>query len=97
MTRWLDQDEQRAWLRLAGVMLKLSPALDSQLQLRTLLARIGARLVDHEPPVAIGDAVTKCSPNGDLVDPAALADIEQLVATTVATLHPSLVPTGATP
>jgi DNA-binding MarR family transcriptional regulator len=32
MTRWLTDDEQRAWLRLAGVMLKLSPALDSQLQ-----------------------------------------------------------------
>jgi len=32
MTHWLDADEQRAWLRLAGVMLKLSPALDSQLQ-----------------------------------------------------------------
>jgi DNA-binding MarR family transcriptional regulator len=32
MTRWLDDDEQRAWLKLAGVMLKLSPALDSQLQ-----------------------------------------------------------------
>jgi len=32
MTRWLSEDEQRAWLRLAGVMLKLSPALDSQLQ-----------------------------------------------------------------
>jgi DNA-binding MarR family transcriptional regulator len=32
MPRWLDDDEQRAWLRLAGVMLKLSPALDSQLQ-----------------------------------------------------------------
>jgi DNA-binding MarR family transcriptional regulator len=32
MTRWLDDDEQRAWLCLAGVMLKLSPALDSQLQ-----------------------------------------------------------------
>jgi DNA-binding MarR family transcriptional regulator len=32
MTRWLDDDEQRAWMRLAGVMLKLSPALDSQLQ-----------------------------------------------------------------
>jgi DNA-binding MarR family transcriptional regulator len=32
MTRWLDEDEQRAWLRLAGVMLKLAPALDSQLQ-----------------------------------------------------------------
>jgi DNA-binding MarR family transcriptional regulator len=32
MTRWLDENEQRAWLRLASVMLKLSPALDSQLQ-----------------------------------------------------------------
>jgi DNA-binding MarR family transcriptional regulator len=32
MTRWLDDDEQQAWLRLAGVMLKLNPALDSQLQ-----------------------------------------------------------------
>lgn len=31
-TRWLDDDELRAWLRLAGVMLKLAPALDSQLQ-----------------------------------------------------------------
>jgi hypothetical protein len=32
MTRWLDEEERRAWLRLAGVMLKLGPALDSQLQ-----------------------------------------------------------------
>ena len=32
MTRWLNAEEQRAWLRLAGVMLKLAPALDSQLQ-----------------------------------------------------------------
>ncbi|HET7388522.1 MAG TPA: MarR family transcriptional regulator [Nocardioidaceae bacterium] len=32
MTEWLDEAEQRAWLRLAGVMLKLAPALDSQLQ-----------------------------------------------------------------
>jgi DNA-binding MarR family transcriptional regulator len=32
MTRWLNEDERRAWLRLAGVMLKLAPALDSQLQ-----------------------------------------------------------------
>ncbi|HEU5043178.1 MAG TPA: MarR family transcriptional regulator [Nocardioidaceae bacterium] len=32
MVRWLKADEQRAWLRLAGVMLKLGPALDSQLQ-----------------------------------------------------------------
>ena len=31
-TRWLDDDELRAWLALAGVMLKLGPALDSQLQ-----------------------------------------------------------------
>jgi DNA-binding MarR family transcriptional regulator len=31
-TRWLDAEEREAWLRLAGVMLKLSPALDSQLQ-----------------------------------------------------------------
>ena len=32
MTRWLSDDELRAWLKLAGVMLKLAPALDSQLQ-----------------------------------------------------------------
>ncbi len=32
MTRWLDEDELRAWLKLAAVMLKLAPALDSQLQ-----------------------------------------------------------------
>jgi len=32
MTRWLDEDELQAWLALAGVMLKLGPALDSQLQ-----------------------------------------------------------------
>ena len=32
MTRWLDEEELAAWLKLAGVMLKLSPTLDSQLQ-----------------------------------------------------------------
>lgn len=32
MTRWLTEDELRAWLKLAGVMLKLGPTLDSQLQ-----------------------------------------------------------------
>jgi DNA-binding MarR family transcriptional regulator len=32
MTRWLTEDERRAWLHLAGVMLKLAPSLDSQLQ-----------------------------------------------------------------
>ena len=32
MTRWLDEDELQAWLQLAGVMLKLAPTLDSQLQ-----------------------------------------------------------------
>ncbi|MGH8967183.1 MAG: MarR family winged helix-turn-helix transcriptional regulator [Actinomycetes bacterium] len=31
-TRWLDDSEQQAWRKLAGVMFKLSPALDSQLQ-----------------------------------------------------------------
>ncbi len=32
MTRWLNEEERAAWLKLAAVMLKLSPALDSQLQ-----------------------------------------------------------------
>jgi DNA-binding MarR family transcriptional regulator len=32
MTRWLTEDELASWLPLAGVMLKLNPALDSQLQ-----------------------------------------------------------------
>lgn len=32
MTRWLAEDELQAWLKLAGVMLKLPPTLDSQLQ-----------------------------------------------------------------
>lgn len=32
MTRWLNEDELRAWLKLASVMLRLSPALDTQLQ-----------------------------------------------------------------
>lgn len=32
MTRWLTEVELQSWLKLAGVMLKLNPALDSQLQ-----------------------------------------------------------------
>ncbi len=32
MTRWLTEDELASWFPLAGVMLKLNPALDSQLQ-----------------------------------------------------------------
>ncbi|QNN53840.1 MarR family winged helix-turn-helix transcriptional regulator [Nocardioides mesophilus] len=32
MTRWLTDKELDAWLKLAGVMLKLGPTLDSQLQ-----------------------------------------------------------------
>jgi len=32
MVRWLTEDELAAWLPLAGVMLRLGPALDSQLQ-----------------------------------------------------------------
>ena len=31
MTRWLTEDEQAAWLPLAGVMLRFNSALDSQL------------------------------------------------------------------
>lgn len=37
MTDWLTEAEQRAWLRLVGVMLQLSPALDTQLQRDTEL------------------------------------------------------------
>ena len=32
MTRWLTEDELASWFPLSGVMLKLGPALDSQLQ-----------------------------------------------------------------
>lgn len=32
MTRWLNEQERQAWLKVAGLMLKLAPALDSQLQ-----------------------------------------------------------------
>jgi DNA-binding MarR family transcriptional regulator len=32
MTRWLDDHELASWLKLAGVMLRLNAALDSQLQ-----------------------------------------------------------------
>ena len=32
MTRWLTEEELASWLPLAGVMLKLNPALDTQLQ-----------------------------------------------------------------
>ncbi len=32
MTRWLTEEELRSWLPLAGVMLRLGTALDSQLQ-----------------------------------------------------------------
>ena len=32
MTRWLTQDELASWLPLAGVMFRLGPTLDSQLQ-----------------------------------------------------------------
>ena len=32
MTRWLNEHERAAWLKLAAVMLKLNPALDAELQ-----------------------------------------------------------------
>ncbi|MGZ4441947.1 MAG: MarR family winged helix-turn-helix transcriptional regulator [Nocardioidaceae bacterium] len=52
MTRWLNDKEQAAWLRLAGVMLKLGPALDSQLQRDSELTHFDylclAMLSEHE-------------------------------------------------
>jgi DNA-binding MarR family transcriptional regulator len=41
MTQWLTEDELQAWLKLAGVMLKLGPALDSQLQRDSELTHFG--------------------------------------------------------
>ena len=41
MTRWLTEDELESWLKLAGVMLKLNPALDSQLQRDSDLTHFG--------------------------------------------------------
>jgi len=41
MTRWLSEDELQSWLKLAGVMLKLNPALDSQLQRDSDLTHFG--------------------------------------------------------
>jgi DNA-binding MarR family transcriptional regulator len=41
MTNWLTDDELESWLKLAGVMLKLNPALDSQLQRDSDLTHFG--------------------------------------------------------
>ena len=41
MTTWLTDDELQSWLKLAGVMLKLNPALDSQLQRDSDLTHFG--------------------------------------------------------
>ena len=41
MTKWLTEDELESWLKLAGVMLKLNPALDSQLQRDSDLTHFG--------------------------------------------------------
>jgi DNA-binding MarR family transcriptional regulator len=41
MTNWLTEDELESWLKLAGVMFKLSPALDSQLQRDSDLTHFG--------------------------------------------------------
>ncbi len=41
MTRWLNEAELGAWMSLAGVMLKLNPALDSQLQRDSDLTHFG--------------------------------------------------------
>lgn len=41
MTRWLSDDELQSWIQLVGVMLKLNPALDSQLQRDSDLTHFG--------------------------------------------------------
>ena len=41
MTRWLSDDELQSWIKLVGVMLKLNPALDSQLQRDSDLTHFG--------------------------------------------------------
>lgn len=41
MTKWLTDDELESWFKLAGVMLKLNPALDSQLQRDSDLTHFG--------------------------------------------------------
>lgn len=41
MTKWLTDDELQSWFKLAGVMLKLNPALDSQLQRDSDLTHFG--------------------------------------------------------
>ncbi|MEV5880366.1 NADPH-dependent FMN reductase [Streptomyces sp. NPDC052101] len=71
-------------------------AADSQQQLRMVLARCGCSVVEYEPLVAIGDALRKCSPSGELADAEALFQIEQLVDTTVAALESALLTAGAT-
>jgi DNA-binding MarR family transcriptional regulator len=52
MTRWLNDEELSAWLKLAGVMLKLNPTLDSQLQRDSDLTHFDylclAMLSEHE-------------------------------------------------
>lgn len=41
MTKWLTKDELAAWYELAGVMLRLNPALDSQLVRDSELTHFG--------------------------------------------------------
>ena len=61
MTRWLDEDEQRAWIALAGVMLKLGPALDSQLQRDSDLTHF-----DYLALAMLSESEGRCLPMSDL-------------------------------
>ena len=61
MTQWLDEDEQRAWLRLAGVMLKLSPTLDSALQRDSQLTHF-----DYLCLAMLSESEGRCLPMSEL-------------------------------
>ena len=70
MTRWLTPDELRAWLKLAGVMLKLQPALDSQLQRDSDLTHFEYLSPDesgHLQPTAAGEQLRRLYGERDLL------------------------------
>jgi DNA-binding MarR family transcriptional regulator len=65
-TRWLDDDERAAWLNLAGVLMKLPAALDTQLRRDAGLSHF-----DYLALVILSDAPDRTLPMSEL---AALAN-----------------------
>ena len=91
---WLSRPAGRSVLQQKVVAtVSASPGrrggLDSQEQLRTILARCGCVLVDHQPLLAIDDAISRCTPHDEFTDPAILAQIDDLVAATLAVITPT--------